>query len=638
MSSACVACVQDSQISQIAGSKVNGAIPVASVPDLGSSYIKNTNSQQGSSNFNISGSGTAGETLSGNSVNATTQYNIGGNRVLSIAGTSNLFAGPSAGQANTSGSGNAFVGAGAGQANTVGINNSFFGLSAGSNNAGFISQITGQVTTGKNNSFFGTNAGRLITQGTDNSFFGANAGGSSTQGVSNSFFGSSAGSVSAGDANAFFGVSSGAGNNGSRNSFFGLNAGAVGNHGAPSGDDNAFFGTFAGEKNIASGNSFFGSGAGMSNTEGTKNSFFGFQAGQSATFYNNDSFFGYQAGQNSTSSANSFFGALSGRNNINGFGNSFFGYSTGLTNNYGINNTLIGSGSDVSSPGLTYATAIGADAKVSCDHCLVLGDADDSSLSVGIGIKEPHSKLDVRGANRTGLYATSDAGLAVLATSQNNIAVQGQGYFGVYGYGYVGNGGNGTGFPFSYTGVVGESSGGIGVVAVSDSGNLMAGVSGNGLNHPYVQRFHINNAGTYFTGSDFAEALPACGGKTAFAPGDVLVLSSIIAGAVEKSSRPYDTRAAGIYSTRPGVVGADKNGETRVDPDDLPVAIIGVVPTKVSTENGPIQIGDVLTTSATPGYAMRCDDRLKCLGAIVGKAMEALPEGKRMIKVLVTLK
>src|SRR2546425_2284047 len=58
-------------------------------PTPGSSnYIQNTTSAQTGSNFNISGSGTAGGTLTANVVNAATQYNIGGSRVL-IAGPNN---------------------------------------------------------------------------------------------------------------------------------------------------------------------------------------------------------------------------------------------------------------------------------------------------------------------------------------------------------------------------------------------------------------------------------------------------------------------------------------------------------------------------------------------------------------------
>lgn len=159
-----------------------------------------------------------------------------------------------------------------------------------------------------------------------------------------------------------------------------------------------------------------------------------------------------------------------------------------------------------------------------------------------------------------------------------------------------------------------------------------------------VRRFHIRPNGSFVAGSDFAEALPAKGGKASYEPGDVLVLSADQPGAVEKAYRPYDVNVAGIYSTRPAVLGADKDGETRVDPDDIPVAVVGIVPTKVTTENGPIQPGDLLTTSSTPGHAMKASpiivNRVKVYptGAILGKALEPLKEGTGVIKVLVMLR
>ena len=64
---------------------------------------------------------------------------------------------------------------------------------------------------------------------------------------------------------------------------------------------------------------------------------------------------------------------------------------------------------------------------------------------------------------------------------------------------------------------------------------------------------------------------------------------------------------------------------TRVDPNEVPVAIVGIVPTKVSTENGAFRVGDMLTTARTPGYAMRCSDRVRCIGAIISKPVEPLP-------------
>lgn len=93
-------------------------------------YIQNRTTTQVVSNFNISGNGAAGGTLTGNIVSATTQYNIGNSRVLSNAGTNNLFVGINAGNANTTGSNNSFFGRNAGAANTTGNNNTIIGTSA----------------------------------------------------------------------------------------------------------------------------------------------------------------------------------------------------------------------------------------------------------------------------------------------------------------------------------------------------------------------------------------------------------------------------------------------------------------------------------------------------------------------------
>ena len=75
-------------------------------------------------------------------------------------------------------------------------------------------------------------------------------------------------------------------------------------------------------------------------------------------------------------------------------------------------------------------------------------------------------------------------------------------------------------------------------------------------------------------------------------------------------------------------------GETAAN--EIPLAIVGIVPCKVSAENGPIQPGDLLVTSSTPGHAMKGTDRTRMLGAVVGKALEPLNEGNGIIQVLVT--
>src|SRR5207248_8694174 len=75
LSTACVVCVQDAQVNAVAGSKPTGPLPASSIPAGNTNYIQNTTSLQGSSNFNISGNGTAGDTLAANTITAMTQYN-----------------------------------------------------------------------------------------------------------------------------------------------------------------------------------------------------------------------------------------------------------------------------------------------------------------------------------------------------------------------------------------------------------------------------------------------------------------------------------------------------------------------------------------------------------------------------------
>ncbi len=51
----------------------------------------------------------------------------------------------------------------------------------------------------------------------------------------------------------------------------------------------------------------------------------------------------------------------------------------------------------------------------------------------------------------------------------------------------------------------------------------------------------------------------------------------------------------------------------------------------------PIEIGDLLTTSATPGHAMKATDPHKAFGAVIGKALRPLDRGQGLIPVLIAL-
>jgi hypothetical protein len=67
------------------------------------------------------------------------------------------------------------------------------------------------------------------------------------------------------------------------------------------------------------------------------------------------------------------------------------------------------------------------------------------------------------------------------------------------------------------------------------------------------------------------------------------------------------------------------------------VALSGRVYVQVDASNGAIEAGDLLTTSATPGCAMKVTDHARAQGAVIGKAMTGLAQGKGMVLVLVSL-
>ena len=131
--------------------------------------------------------------------------------------------------------------------------------------------------------------------------------------------------------------------------------------------------------------------------------------------------------------------------------------------------------------------------------------------------------------------------------------------------------------------------------------------------------------------ADFAEMLPAAAGVE---PGDVLVIGSD--GTLIRSTDPKQANVAGVYSTEPGFVGGQPvEGEVA---GAIPLAIVGVVPVKVSAENGAIRGGDLLVTSSVPGHAMKAGPN-PALGTVIGKALGKLDaaQGTGVIKMLATL-
>jgi hypothetical protein len=136
-------------------------------------------------------------------------------------------------------------------------------------------------------------------------------------------------------------------------------------------------------------------------------------------------------------------------------------------------------------------------------------------------------------------------------------------------------------------------------------------------------------------GGDYAESVDVTGDRGKYEPGDVLVIDSSSPGRFLKSAGPYSTSVAGIYSTKPGTVG--RRQPTPRTGDEVPMAMMGIVPTNVSAENGPIRPGDLLVTSSSLGYAMKGTERSRMLGAVLGKALGSLDSGEGVIEVVVTL-
>jgi hypothetical protein len=134
-------------------------------------------------------------------------------------------------------------------------------------------------------------------------------------------------------------------------------------------------------------------------------------------------------------------------------------------------------------------------------------------------------------------------------------------------------------------------------------------------------------------GADLAE--PFAMSHLGVEPGTVVVIDEKNPGKLRRSTCAYDKKVAGIVSGANGI----RPGISMIQEDTLEagenVALSGRVFVKADAGAGAIEPGDLLTTSSTPGRAMKAADHDKAQGAILGKAMTSLNEG--MVLVLVTL-
>jgi hypothetical protein len=271
--------------------------------------------------------------------------------------------------------------------------------------------------------------------------------------------------------------------------------------------------------------------------------------------------------------------------NVSGSYNTAIGGYAGQGVVTGSSNTFLGYGTTGAST-LTNAVAIGANSSVQESNAMILGGTGNSAVTVGIGTPSPYY----------------DYGLTVTTGGQN---------------------GNING----------------GVVVNATGGNLYLGMTSG------THKFRVDTNGVTYadggfqsSGADFAESLSVRGQRSEYEPGDVLEIDQKANRNLALSHHPYATLVAGIYSTKPGLLASPHTiDDPAVKSSEVPLAVVGIVPCKVTSENGPIARGDLLVTSSRPGYAMRGTDRRRMLGAVVGKALEPMPRGNGVIQVLVTL-
>ncbi len=264
--------------------------------------------------------------------------------------------------------------------------------------------------------------------------------------------------------------------------------------------------------------------------------------------------------------------------------------------------------------------------------------------SLGIGVWGSHdgSGWGVYGESPSGrgVYGSSTDGRGVFGNSTNNVA------------GYFTSNGTTLNAPTVYannTNTTASEPAGIAIYARNAGGDatIVARNTGTGdayrsLNAAGNVVYAVRNNGRVWTsavqiygGGDLAEKFETSDDTPE--PGTLMVIDENNPGKLKVSTTAYDHKVAGIVSGAGGVNPGMVLHQQGVLDGDVEVAVVGRVYVKADASNGPIKPGDLLTSSDTPGHAMKASDASRSHGAIIGKAMTALDEGAGLVLVLVNL-
>ena len=311
------------------------------------------------------------------------------------------------------------------------------------------------------------------------------------------------------------------------------------------------------------------------------------------------------------------------------------------------NNAGVYGGNDAGS-GTGFGVAGSCDTNIGVAGDSKSGTGMRGTSQTGTGVLGTSTAIGVRGTGRIGVRGESPTYQGVSGWSHDNAGLVGesQTFHAIFGISHDPNNagvfgtndaGNGTGF-----GVSGSCATNVGVAGDSVSGTAVRGVSQTGIGvHGQGGRLAgFFQGDVEVTGdirlinADCAEEFSAAVDSEA-GPGCVMTLDE--EAQLRPCSIPYDRRVAGVVSGagdyRPGIVLDRQAGQAH----RLPVALLGKVFCRVDADLGPVAVGDLLTTSGTPGHAMRADDPRRAFGAVIGKALRPLASGQGLIPILVAL-
>jgi hypothetical protein len=138
------------------------------------------------------------------------------------------------------------------------------------------------------------------------------------------------------------------------------------------------------------------------------------------------------------------------------------------------------------------------------------------------------------------------------------------------------------------------------------------------------------------SGADCAEQFDVKQSSENVEPGTVVVIDR--SGALRESLEAYDKKVVGVVSGAGGLRPAIILDNREANESRVPVALVGKVYCKVDAFHSPIEVGDLLTTSTTPGHAMKVMEPERAIGSVIGKALGPCDGGFGLIPILISLR